>query len=181
MIVLSGASASGKTEVAKILASKYGITKVITTTTRPMRKGEINGRDYFFVTKEQFLEKKANRDFVEYTQYNGNLYGSTKDQVADDKCVVIDPVGMKSYILLKNPTVCTFFLDCCEKIRYERMLMRGDHKNDALTRIENDRISFAENKIPKVNYRVTNEDGPLEVIADYIYEQYTKFLAKKKR
>ena len=51
MIVLAGASASGKTEVAKLLAKKYGIVKIITTTTREKRVGEVDKRDYFFVSK----------------------------------------------------------------------------------------------------------------------------------
>ena len=81
MIVLAGPSASGKTEVAKYLASHFNLTKIITTTTRPMRKGEVNGRDYFFVTIEKFNEMVENDEFVEYTVYNGNMYGSTKDQI----------------------------------------------------------------------------------------------------
>ena len=89
MIVLSGASASGKTEVAKMLASKYGITKVITTTTRPMRVGEVDGRDYFFVTKEQFEQMIRNDEFVEFTIYNGNYYGSTKAQIGENKVVTV--------------------------------------------------------------------------------------------
>ena len=105
MIVISGASASGKTEVAKLLAKKYGITKVVTTTTRPMREGEVNGRDYFFITKEQFEEMIKNEKFVEYTIYNGNFYGSQKDQVAIDKCIVTDPQGLKAYSLLNNNTL----------------------------------------------------------------------------
>ena len=96
MIVLAGASASGKTEVAKELAKKYGITKVITTTTRKMRVGEVNGRDYFFVSKEEFEKMLMDNRFVEYTYYNDNLYGSTKDQIAPNKCVVIDPAGLRA-------------------------------------------------------------------------------------
>ena len=118
MIVLAGASASGKTEAAKVLASKYGITKVITTTTRPMRQNEVNGRDYFFVSKERFEEMIKDNLFVEYTNYNGNLYGSTKDQISPDKCVVIDPAGLKAYISLHDPNIITFFLDSTEETRY---------------------------------------------------------------
>ena len=64
MIVLSGASASGKTEVAKMLAKKYGITKVVTTTTREKRNGEIHGKDYFFVSKNEFEIMIKEKKFV---------------------------------------------------------------------------------------------------------------------
>ena len=97
MIVLSGASASGKTEAAKMLMAKYGIRKAITTTTRSMRIHEQNGRDYFFVTREQFDQLIKEDKFVEYTLYNGNYYGSTKDQIANDRVVVIDLEGLKSF------------------------------------------------------------------------------------
>jgi guanylate kinase len=65
MIVLAGASASGKTEAAKMLAAKYGITKVITTTTRPMRVGEVHARDYFFVSKEEseYIKRYGSEQF----------------------------------------------------------------------------------------------------------------------
>ena len=142
MIVLSGASASGKTEVAKVLASKYGIVKVITTTTRKIRVNEVDGVDYFFVSNEKFLEMINEDKFVEYTQYNGNFYGSTKDQIQNDKCVVIDPAGLKSYSEIKNRNVVTFFLECSEDTRYKRMLSRGDSVENASKRIINDRIAF---------------------------------------
>ena len=58
MIILYGPSACGKTEVAKLLASSYSIKKVITHTTRSKRVNEVNGVDYYFVTKEEFLSLK---------------------------------------------------------------------------------------------------------------------------
>ena len=102
MIVLSGASASGKTEAAKMLMGKYGIQKAITTTTRPMRINEVNGRDYFFVSKEEFEQLIKEDKFVEHTIYNGNYYGSSKDQIANDRVVVIDLEGLKSYSRLND-------------------------------------------------------------------------------
>ena len=83
MIVLSGASASGKTEAAKMLMVKYGIQKAITTTTRPVRCNEVNGKDYFFVSKEVFEQMIKEDRFVEHTLYNGNYY-------ADDQIPKVD-------------------------------------------------------------------------------------------
>ena len=100
MILLTGASASGKTEIAKLLAKKYGIVKAVTHTSRAPRVGERNGVDYFFVSKEEFLALKEQNKFVETTFYNGNYYGTSKAQVTDLKCVVVDPNGLKSFIAL---------------------------------------------------------------------------------
>lgn len=176
MIVLAGASASGKTEVAKLLASKYGITKVITTTTRAIRCNEVNGRDYFFVSKEKFHEMLKQDLFVEYTTYNENLYGSTKDQIAHNTCIVIDPIGLKSYIDLNNKNIITFFLDSNEETRFKRMLDRGDKLENALARIANDKEAFKKENIPEVDYHIDSEHYSIEEVCDMIYKIYIKHL-----
>ena len=172
MIVLAGASASGKTEVAKLLAKKYGIVKIITTTTRDMRVGEVNKRDYFFISKEEFERKIQAGDFVEYTFYNGNLYGSTKDQIADNKCVVIDPAGLRSYIALNNPTIMTFFLEADEETRRKRMLERGDGEEKVASRIAHDRELFKKENIVKVDYIIDSNNHNIEEVTDLIYNYY---------
>lgn len=177
MIVLAGASASGKTEVAKELAKKYGITKVITTTTRNMRVGEVNGRDYFFVSKERFLEMIKEGRFVEYTTYNENFYGSTKDQIAPDKCVVIDPAGLKAYIALNDSNIVTFFLDSEEETRFKRMLLRGDKEEDAKRRILHDRTAFKPDNIADVDFHIDSETMNIEEVTDAIYKRYLEILA----
>ena len=176
MIVLSGASASGKTEAAKMLMVKYGITKAITTTTRPMRKNEVKGKDYFFVTKEEFEQMIKDERFVEHTLYNGNYYGSTKDQIADGRSVVIDLKGLKSYSALNNDRIVTFYLKTSEEIRFKRMLERGDGEECAHKRIENDRKIFADTEIPKVDFRIDSENKTIEQVADEVYRLYCKKL-----
>ena len=173
MIVLAGASASGKTEIAKLLAKKYGITKIVTTTTRPKRKGEVDGVDYFFVTPTRFEQMIREDKFVEYTLFNGNMYGSTKDQIAKDKCVVIDPAGLRSYMALKDNSIVTFYLEADEETRYQRMLSRGDDIEKIKSRIAHDREAFKKENIVKVDYIIKNSsDDVLEDVTDKIYEIY---------
>ncbi len=173
MIVLAGASASGKTEVAKLLAKKYGITKIVTTTTRAKRKGEVDGVDYFFVSPKKFEEMIHEGKFVEYTLYNGQMYGSTKDQIAPDKCVVIDPAGLRSYMALKDKSIVSFYLDADEDTRHNRMLSRGDDLEKIKSRIAHDREAFKKENIVRVDYVIKNSsDDVLESVADQIYEIY---------
>ena len=173
MIVLAGASASGKTEVAKVLASKYGIKKIVTTTTRDKRNNEVDGVDYFFVTKEKFERMILEDRFVEYTLYNGQMYGSTKDQISDDKCVVIDPAGLRSYLNLNNDSIVTFYLEADEKTRHNRMIFRGDNPDKIKSRIENDRIAFKKDNIAKVDYIIdASNKHTIEEVADIIYDHY---------
>lgn len=173
MIVLAGASASGKTEVAKLLAKKYQIKKIVTTTTREKRKGEVDGVDYFFVSKKMFEQMIQDGKFVEYTLYNGNMYGSTKDQIANNKCVVIDPAGLRSYIALNNPTIVTFYLECDEDTRAERMVSRGDDPDKIKSRIENDRIAFKKENVATVDYVIdSSKNQSVEQVTDHIYKIY---------
>lgn len=179
MIVLVGASASGKTEVAKLLAAKYNIVKMITTTTRSMREGEVNGRDYFFLSKEEF-EAKINQDFfVEHTMFNGNYYGSGKDQIADDRCVVIDPVGLMSYKKLNNKKIVSFYLDTDEDTRHYRMIMRGDDPEKIVSRLENDKKVFNKSVSDLVDFVIeNNESTSLNELTDKIYKLYIDKLSK---
>lgn len=174
MIVLAGASASGKTEVAKLLAKKYGITKIITTTTRAMRTGEVDGRDYFFITKEQFEEMIHEGRFIEYTYYNDNLYGSTKDQIADSKCIVIDPAGLRNYIKLKGEyKIITFFLEADEETRRQRMIERGDSPEKIKSRILHDRKAFKTSNLASADYHIdSSKHHSVEDVADEIYKIY---------
>jgi len=179
MIVLSGASASGKTEVAKLLAKQYGITKVITTTTREKRIGEINGQDYFFVSKERFEEMIKEDLFVEYTFYNGNYYGSTKAQIGPNKCIVIDLAGLKSYLALHDKEIVTIFLEATEETRFRRMLFRGDPIEKAKSRIENDKTAFDPKKIPVVDVHIDSETTNVAEATELVYDFYIKELKKR--
>ena len=177
MILLVGASASGKTEIAKYLASHFGITKAITHTTRPMREGEKNGVDYFFVRKQEFLNMEMLDQFVETTFYNGNLYGCSKSQVADDKCVVVDPAGLDHFLALGSSHIVAFYLEADEDIRRERMLGRGDKPQDVEKRIENDRLCFNDEVKEKANVIIPILTYSVEELATSIYEKYQKILA----
>lgn len=172
MIILVGASASGKTEIAKILTRKFGIIKAITHTTRPMREGEKDGVDYFFVGKDEFLKLADEKFFVETTFYNGNYYGCSKSQVRDDKAVIVDPNGLKAFLALNDPRVISFYIEADEKTRYLRMISRGDSIENALKRIENDKKAFTPENIGFTHEIIINEDNTLEEAADIIYRKY---------
>ncbi|MBE6135703.1 MAG: hypothetical protein E7181_00310 [Erysipelotrichaceae bacterium] len=179
MIVLSGPSASGKTEVAKLLMNEYGIKRVITTTTRPMRKGEVDGVDYYFVSKERFKEMINEGLFVEYTEYNGNLYGSLKSEIADNKVIAIEPNGMRAYIALNDPHIIVFYLDVCEKVRRERMLMRGDLPENVEQRLIEDKVRFGKDNIPEVDVIVDSQNYNQDEVTKYIFNKYRKILDQR--
>lgn len=174
MIILVGASASGKTVTALELQKKYGLKKAITTTTREMRVGERDGVEYFFISKEEFKKRLAENRFVESSLYNGNYYGCGIDQVADDKVVVLDPNGLHSFKKLANKNIVTFLLIADEKIRRERMASRGDKKENIDQRITNDVVDFSLDKIGEVDFIIKTNNKSIEETADLIYQNYKK-------
>ena len=176
MLVISGASASGKTFIANIIAKKHGLSRVITVTTRAKREGEVDGVDYFFVSKDEFKKLIAEDKLVEYTIYNGNYYGSRKDQIGDNKILVIEANGLKSYIALKNKSIITFALLADHKLRKERMIARGDKLEDIEARLKQDKIVFSKSNLKGVNYFIENGCCDVECIAEDIYQKYLEAL-----
>ena len=70
LIIVSGPSGSGKSTVTKIVKDKLNIPLSISATTRNPRDGEIDGKDYFFLSEEEFKNKIANDEFYEYAKVN---------------------------------------------------------------------------------------------------------------
>ena len=172
MIVLVGASASGKTEIAKALGTLFHIKKVVTHTTRAPRVNETNHIDYHFVSKEEFLQLKEENAFVETTCYNGNFYGTSKKEVAKDKVVVIDPQGLKSFLALNDPSIITFLLSCDESVRKARMESRKDDPAAIASRLENDRKAFAKENVAKTDFEIDTSIDGVTLLAEKVFELY---------
>jgi guanylate kinase len=82
MLVLSSPSGAGKTTIVKeILKRDLEVSVSVSTTTRSARPGEIHGKDYFFVSQDQFLSMKSQDAFLENAEVFGNFYGTPKDFV----------------------------------------------------------------------------------------------------
>ncbi len=178
MLILIGPSASGKTEVAKIIIEKYNMKRIVTYTTRSPRVGEVDGIAYNFVSKEKFLEMKEDNEFIETVCYNGNYYGTNKKDVSNDKIVVLDPNGLKSLYEKMPNDIISFYLCTNEKERINRMLFRQDKLEDINNRIENDRIAFK--YVEHADYKISNENITLLDLADKIYKIYNDDLRSKK-
>lgn len=171
MILLVGQSASGKTEIAKSLSKNYHIKKAITNTTRSMRNGEVNGVDYYFLTKEEFLKLKEDNKLVESTLYNGNYYGCSKSEVGKDKCIVLEPDGISSFLKLNDGSMVVFLLKASKKTREERMLSRGDKLEDIKKRLDNDEERFKESNV-KYDYAINTDNRSIDELTREIYNLY---------
>ena len=94
LTVMSGFSGAGKGTIVKGLLDKYDIFLSVSCTTRKPREGEVEGRDYFFVTREEFEKMIRNGEMIEWAEYAGNYYGTPKkavnDQLAEGKDVLLE-------------------------------------------------------------------------------------------
>lgn len=178
MLVLIGPSASGKTESAKIMINRYPISRVVTCTTRPKRVNEIEGFDYHFLSPEEFLLKKKQGYFIETTHYNQYYYGTPRNELGDDKFIILDPIGLKSFLSLDVPLVA-IYLKTKESIRIERMKLRKDKLVNIRSRIKDDRKEFNIDKINGLDLIIDTTDKSLSDVADSIYKNYRILLEKK--
>lgn len=84
MFILSSPSGAGKTTLADRLLTKDGeMVLSISATTRPRRPGEAHGKDYFFVSEEEFMRMKDNGEFLEWANVFGHYYGTPRSLVED--------------------------------------------------------------------------------------------------
>ena len=95
LVVVSGFSGAGKGTLMKELLKRYdNYALSISATTRAPREGETDGKEYFFVTKEQIVKMRDERKLVEYAQYENNYYGTPKEYVeqkmAEGKDVILE-------------------------------------------------------------------------------------------
>jgi len=84
LIIFSAPSGSGKTTILKqLLAKGLPLEFSVSACSRPMRKGEVDGKDYYFLSAEEFKEKIANDEFLEWEEvYSGSFYGTLKSEVS---------------------------------------------------------------------------------------------------
>jgi guanylate kinase len=121
-LVFSGPSGTGKSTLVQRLMKEHPdcFAFSVSHTTRKPRDGEVNGKDYYFVTREEMLKAINNREFVEHAEFSGNLYGTSIKAISDISgsgriCILdIDMQGVKSikntdlkcrYIFIKPPSM----------------------------------------------------------------------------
>lgn len=143
LFVLSAPSGTGKTTVAdRLLKSCPKVKRIITTTTRPRREGEVQGVDYIFIDREEFERKIEEGYFLEYANVYGHYYGTPKDQVLKneeegiDSLLVIDVQGAKKVKEVYPESVLIFLMPpSIEELR-RRLLGRGYGRENLEQRLQ---------------------------------------------
>jgi guanylate kinase len=94
VVVISGPSGVGKSTICLELVKQVGAFLSVSATTRPQAETEVNGKDYWFLSQEQFQKRVQNGDFIEHAEVFGNLYGTPRKEVqqalAQGKIVILE-------------------------------------------------------------------------------------------
>ena len=159
MIVLIGESASGKSSIERELVA-LGFNKIVTYTTRPMRKEDVDGETQF----NDMVEKNL---FAEHASYNGWQYGTAKEDCTDDKVVVLTPHGLRQLKKNIDLKIISFYIKVPRRDRLIKILERGDDIEEAYRRNLSDVGQF-DGIEDEVDYVIRNE-GYKRSIVDMVY------------
>ena len=139
MIVILGKNGAGKSYLLDRLAKK-GFCKVVGYTTRPMRNGEVDGSDYFFLTKERFEELVEQGFFMEYKKLGENYYGTSKDSIKSNSVMVSG--NLADLKRLTKDEVIPVFVNASIDQRYRRVSKRKSSESEIFKRFHGESFKY---------------------------------------
>ena len=164
LFLISAPSGGGKTTIAKMLLERRpDVGYSVSCTTRSPRPGEQDGKDYFFLKKEQFEAKRSAGEFAESATVHGNLYGTLRSEVrrvlASGKHVImdIDVQGARQFARAFPESVLVFLLPPSTDVLIDRLRARQteDHRK-LLVRLRSAREELRE--VGRYQYVVVNDN-----------------------
>ena len=139
LFVVSSPSGGGKgTIIRRVLEVVENLSYSVSYTTRAPRPGEVNGREYFFVSRDIFEEMGAAAEFLEWACVHGNLYGTAKRQIAEETAAGLDIIlevdvqGAASVRQLLMDSVSIFILPPSPEVLRQRLIARGTDSAEEL-------------------------------------------------
>ena len=169
VIVVTGPSGVGKTEISKSLlkSDDLNLQRVVTCTTRAKREGEIDGKDYFFLTRKEFLKNIKSKKMFEYAEVYGNFYGSRKKDVLniiESGKNVLFTVDVRGALSLKRiDSACKVIFIGAENTEElkNRLLGRGTDSSSIIKKRVNSAIEELK-MASKFDYVVINYNGKIK-------------------
>ena len=167
LYIVSAPSGAGKTSLVKQL--KADVEKLVVSvshTTRDMRKGEVNGSDYFFVSVDEFGSMIEADAFLEHAQVFDNFYGTAQKTVEDnlaqglDVILEIDWQGAQQVKRMLPDSVSIFILPPSIAVLKQRLQSRGQDDDDVIARRMRDAVTEMSH-YPEFDYLVVNDDFDL--------------------
>lgn len=179
LVVVSGPSGVGKGTIVKtVLKRRKDVVESVSCTTRAPREGERHGREYYFLTKEEFTRRIQENDFLEYDEHFGNFYGTPKSFVKEklkEKSVIleIDVVGALNAKKAFPKSVLVMIAPPSLEELKNRLISRGSESEED---IENrlSRLKFELSQKDKYDYVIINDD------LEKAIEEFCQILDRKK-
>ena len=182
LFVISGPSGAGKGTICKKLLESVDISLSTSMTTRAPRQGEVDGKDYYFVTVNEFEEKIANGGMLEYARVFDNIYGTPKDMVIKqlergrDVILEIDVQGgLQIKQKMPEQAVLVFILPPDFATLRQRIIDRGTETKEVIDKRFNEAINEIK-LIGEYDYYVVNDE-----LDDAVYELKAIIMAERRR
>ena len=185
IFVLCGFSASGKDTLLNMVSNRLSIPFAVSHTSRPQRNEEVEGRDYHFVSRDDFQSLIENNEMLEYRTYNtlvGNVpdiwyHGLSKSSIPNTECIcVLDTVGVKELKRIYGDRVVSIFVNCSEPIRRARAMARGNFDIvEWKRRLEDDKVIFSQLDFEEFDFIIDNSRMP-----ETAFKELSEFIKKHK-
>jgi guanylate kinase len=163
IFVISAPAGTGKTTLAHMISEEFPcVVKSISCTTRSPREGEVEGKDYHFISKQEFEAKIQAGDFLEYANVFGNFYGTSKSYVTGEQkkgkhvMLVIDTQGALQ-LKGKIPATFIFISPPSLEVLKGRLIKRRSESPEMIAK----RLSWAEQEMAKIgsyDYHIVNDN-----------------------
>lgn len=144
-IVLVGPTASGKSFIKNCFNNR-GFKVDISYTSRSIRTGEVDGIDYYFVSKEDFINGIKRNIFFEYVQYDNNYYGTERCGWENSDVFIMETDGIKHITDQDRINTLIIYVNTPIEIRKQRMKERGWNDEKIEKRLKQDEIKFKDFK-----------------------------------
>jgi guanylate kinase len=154
-IALVGAATSGKDYLRKRFMNR-GFKFGVSCTTRPPRDGEVEGKDYYYLTNERFNQLVELDQFVEWQDFNGWRYGITKNEFEKCDIMILNAEAVNILPLEYRNRLFIIYIDIPEQIRRERLSARNDNSDSIDRRINADNEQFKD--FLNFDCKITNEN-----------------------
>ena len=154
-IAIVGAAATGKDYLRKRMMDR-GMVYGVSCTTRLPREGEVHGKDYYYITVEEFDAKIESGEFAEWQEFNGWKYGLTKDEFERCDVMILNAEAVTLLEQEYRDRVFVIYLDIPESIRRERLGVRDDKNDSTDRRINADNEQFR--NFFDFDCKITNEN-----------------------
>jgi len=174
LIVLSGPSGVGKDAVLSRMKERgVSLHYTVTVTTRPKREKEVDGRDYYFLTRDRFEQMLASGELLEHASVYGNCYGVPREQVrmalaaGRDVIIKADVQGAATIKKLVPDAVFVFLAPPSVEELAKRLRLRKTETDEAF-RLRLETAKREMEALPMFDYVVINENGKLDAAVEKI-------------